>query len=288
MDDEAQRPLWEDLPKPEVPHSAVAKSAQLVEGLIKEFRPTHIVSLVSGGRDSAASDRLSRELQVPVDFRMHGRTGTGIPETTQHVIDYYGSSGPDLAIADAGTKYESYVMRKGFFGVGREAHNFSYRLLKQDPFNATLSRLIRKGRRGFRVMLLTGARREESANRKINLPVAKLKKGNLWVNPCHDWTAAERDQFNDALGVTINPVARELCRSGECMCGTFQDKRDRAEASVLYPHWGTWLDGLEEAARKKHGFGWGEPFPTPRDPNQSDLFEDFQPLCAGCKGSVGA
>lgn len=261
------------------PQQALERSAELMRRVIREFQPTHIVSLVSGGRDSAMSDRVARMLQVPVDLIMHGRTGTGIPETTEHVIDYYGGSGPDFAIADAGTKYEAYVMRKGFFGVGRDAHNFSYRILKQDPFNATISRLIRQRKRGVRVMLLTGARRSESENRRLNLPVTKLKKGNLWVNPCHDWSSGERDQLLEAEQVKINPVAVQLCRSGECMCGTFQTAGERAEAAALYPHWGAWIDDLDRAAKKKHGWGWGEHFPKPRDPLQGDLFE---PLCAGC------
>jgi 3'-phosphoadenosine 5'-phosphosulfate sulfotransferase (PAPS reductase)/FAD synthetase len=276
--------MW-DRERPQPPVDKIQASAELMDRVIREYQPTHIVSLVSGGRDSAANHEVAKLLGIKVDLIMHGRTGTGIPETTQHVIDTFGNAGSDFAVADAGTKYEEYVMRKGFFGVGRDAHNFSYRILKQDPFNATLSRLIRQRRRGFRIMLLTGARKSESENRRLNLPVTKLKKGNLWVNPIHDWTSGDRDQLLEANAVPINPVAVQLCRSGECMCGTMQDKADRAEASVLYPHWGRWLDDLEAAAKRKHGFGWGDQFPKPRDPLQGDL---FQPMCAGCERKEAA
>jgi 3'-phosphoadenosine 5'-phosphosulfate sulfotransferase (PAPS reductase)/FAD synthetase len=281
----AQPEFWER-PKVEPPKSAIERSAELLHQAISEFQPTHIVSLVSGGRDSAASDEVARMVGTKVDFIMHGRTGAGIEETTEFVIDEYGNKGPNFILADAGTKYEAYVTRKGFFGVGREAHNFSYRILKKDPFTAALSREIIQRRRGFRVMLLTGARKGESDNRMINLPLSKIDKGKLWFNPLYYWSAGERDQLLEAQGVRINPVAKQLCRSGECMCGTMQSQADRMEASVLYPRFGAKINELDRIAKRKFGFGWGDPFPKPRDPNQIDMFDDFQPMCVGCARST--
>lgn len=267
---------------PEIPHQpakAISRSIELVARVRAEYQPTHVVAMVSGGRDSAAAYEMADMMGLKIDLILHGRTGTGIPETTQFVTERYGGKRADFAIADAGDAYERYVTRKGFFGVGRDAHNFSYRILKADPFRAAISRLIRKRRRGYRIMLLTGARKSESENRRINLRPTRLDKGNLWVNICHDWTSGERDQFLAANQVEINPVAVQLCRSGECMCGTMQTAGERAEAAALYPHWGAWLDDLERTVRRKHGFGWGETYPKPRDPLQGDL---FQPMCVGC------
>lgn len=108
-------------------------SAERIERVIKEYQPTHIVATVSGGRDSAAEVEFVRELGVKIDLILHCRTGTGIPQTTQHVVDHYGSLGPEFVMADAGDAYERYVMRKGFFGIGPGAHRFSYHVLKADP-----------------------------------------------------------------------------------------------------------------------------------------------------------
>jgi 3'-phosphoadenosine 5'-phosphosulfate sulfotransferase (PAPS reductase)/FAD synthetase len=253
--------------------SAIGSSLRLMESAIANYQPTHIVAMVSGGRDSAAAFAIADEMGLPVDLILHGNTRTGIPETTQFVIDYYGNKRQDLAIADAGDAYERYVMRKGFFGKGRNAHNFAYRILKADPFRAAISRLIRHGKRGVRIMLLNGARKSESDNRRINLPRARMDKGNMWVNICHDSYLASRD-------VPINPVAKALCRSGECMCGTMQTTGDRLEAAALFPAWGAWLDNLEAAAKAKHGFGWDSTGPKYRDPRQDDL---FHPMCVGCE-----
>ena len=257
-------------------------SAKILRKAIDETSPTYVVSMVSGGRDSAASHAVAQELGVKIDLTIHGRTGTGIPDTTAWVQDRHGRDGSDLAIADAGSAYEDYVMRKGFFGKGREAHNFAYRVLKATPFRKVISAELRKRRRGVKILLINGARAEESKNRKKNLPVMRsdpAAPGNIWINPIHYWVRDDRDDYLASRNVPINPVAKALCKSGECMCGTMQTKQERAEASVLYPAWGNWLDKLEAEARKVHGFGWSDPFPRQHDPRQIEL---FQPMCTGC------
>lgn len=257
-------------------------SRRVLRLAINEFAPTHIVSMVSGGRDSAASHQAAVDLGLRIDMILHGRTGCGIPETTRYVCAHYGRLGPDFALADAGTAYQDYVLRKGFFGKGISAHGFAYRVLKAQPFRAAISKHIRQRRRHIRVMLINGARKDESENRRKHLPVMRTdpaRPNNLWVNLIHHWSAEERDCYLASRQVPINPVAQQLCRSGECMCGTMQSHAERLEASALYPEWGRWLADLEAEARALHGFGWGETFPKPRDHLQPDL---FQPMCKDC------
>lgn len=261
---------------------AMLLSTERMDRVIKEVRPTHIVCTVSGGRDSAAEVELAREMGLKIDMLLHCRTGTGIQETTDHVVDYYGNLGPDFVMADAGTAYEEYVMRKGFFGIGRSAHNFSYRVLKATPMRKAISRAIRHGKRDVRVLLLNGARASESENRQKNLAETRrdpASPGNVWVNIIHDWTAGDRDRYLRLRKTPINPVAIQLCRSGECMCGTMQNQQMRGEAKACYPQWGAWLDDLERRVKAKHGWGWGETMPRAADPRQIEM---FQPMCAGC------
>ncbi len=258
---------------------AMRLSVERMQRVIAETNPTHIIATVSGGRDSAAEVAFAQELGVKIDLILHCRTGTGIPETTQHVLDHYGNLGPDFVMADAGDAYEQYVMRKGFFGIGRQAHNFSYRILKADPMRKAISANIRKGQRGIRTLILNGARAAESDNRRLNLPETRIDKGNMWVNIIHDWTTGDRDRYLRLRNTPINPVAIQLCRSGECMCGTMQSQQVRDEAAAIYPQWGGWLDDLDRRAKAKHGWGWGETMPKPADPRQIDM---FQPMCMGC------
>jgi len=258
----------------------IESSSEIVKKAIEEYNPTHIVSMVSGGKDSAASDQVARELGLKIDFVIHGNTRCGIPETTEFVRDVYGRKG-EYVEADAGTAYEDYVLRKGFFGKGVDAHGFAYRVLKATPFRKAVSREIRHGKRGVRVLLLNGARKDESENRKKNLKLYRqdpASKGNIWVNIIHDWTQEDRDEYLERCQTPINPVAVQLCRSGECMCGTMQSDEERKEAAVIYPKWHEWLTDLEKEALRLHGFGWGQPAPKPSK-GQGDL---FAPMCKDC------
>lgn len=260
----------------------IGLSLDRFERTVREFKPTHIISLVSGGRDSAAQFELAREAGFKIDMIMHIRTGTGIQETTDFVTDYYGKAGPDFAIADAGTAYEEYVERKGFFGVGRHAHNYAYRILKAQPLRKAISKEIRQGRRGVRILLLNGARKLESDNRAANLQETRrdpASANNIWTNLIHDWSTSDRDRYLRLRDVPINPVAVQLCRSGECMCGTMQSQQSRWEAAAIYPEWAAQLDDLEKRAKAKHGWGWGENMPKPADPRQIEM---FSPMCVGC------
>jgi 3'-phosphoadenosine 5'-phosphosulfate sulfotransferase (PAPS reductase)/FAD synthetase len=259
----------------------ITSSSKILKDAIEKFNPTHFVSMVSGGKDSAASDQVARELGVKIDFVIHGNTRCGIPETSRFVRETYGKLG-DFVEADAGTAYEDYVLRKGFFGKGHGAHGFSYRVLKATPFRKAVSKHIRQGKRGVRVLLINGARKDESENRQKNLEVWRqdpASPGNIWVNPIHDWSQDDRDEYLTSRDTPINPVAVQLCRSGECMCGTMQTDAERKEAAFLYPHWGNWLNALEAEVKDKFGFGWGVPFPKQPDIRQLDL---FQPMCKDC------
>lgn len=257
------------------------KSLQLMKDVVDQFNPTHIVSMVSGGYDSAASHAVALELGLKVDLVIHGNTRCGIKQTTDWVRGQHSNSKYGYAEADAGTAYEDYVLRKGFFGKGINAHGFAYRVLKATPFRKVISSEIRKGRRNHRVMLLNGARQDESENRKRHLKPFRpdpAAPNNLWVNTIHDWSASDRDEFLFNRNIELNPVATALCRSGECMCGTMQSKAERIEAAAIYPDWGSWLDGLEAEARELHGFGWGDNAPKPT--TQTSF--DFQPMCSDC------
>lgn len=259
------------------------KSRLIAAESVERYKPTHIVSMVSGGKDSACSHAVAVELGIKIDLILHGNTRCGIPQTSKFVEQHYGSLGPDFAVADAGDAYERYVLRKGFFGKGIGAHAFAYRVLKAQPFRAAISKHIRQRRRNIRVLLLNGARQSESENRRKNLQVFRpdpQQIKNVWTSLIFDWSAEERDQYLASREVPINPVATQLCRSGECMCGTMQSAGERLEAAAIYPEWGEWIDNLEAEARRLHGFGWGESFPKKRkDPNQTEL---FQPMCTDC------
>jgi 3'-phosphoadenosine 5'-phosphosulfate sulfotransferase (PAPS reductase)/FAD synthetase len=257
---------------------------QHIKDFLDQFKPDYIVSMVSGGKDSAASHQYAQELGIKIDAVIHGNTRCGIPETTNFVRDVY-SKDQDYIEADAGTAYQDYVLRKGFFGKGISAHAYAYRILKATPFRKAISVNFRKRKRGIKIMLLNGARKDESANRMKNLERFRsdpAQKGNVWFNIIHDWSQEIRDQYLDKMQTPINPVAKALCRSGECMCGTMQSKAQRIEAAALYPDWGANIDALEAEAKRLHGYGWGEEMPEYLKAQKRGQYDLFQPMCNDC------
>lgn len=268
------------LDTPKTLNQAISQSAFYAKTALEWYNPKHIVTMVSGGNDSAACHTLAVELGLPITISIHGRTGCGLKGTQDHVEAHFGQDAP-LLIADAGTAYEEYVMRKGFFGKGRDAHGFAYRILKAEPFRKVVSAELRKGKTRVPVLLLNGAFKAESDNRQAHLRRARSDPGapmNIWFNLIHDWSPEIRDEYLATRNVPINPVAKALCRSGECMCGTMQTDAERLEAAMLDPEWGKWLDDLDQAGREKHGYGWGQRSVKPSK-RQPDL---FMPMCVDC------
>jgi 3'-phosphoadenosine 5'-phosphosulfate sulfotransferase (PAPS reductase)/FAD synthetase len=279
------------------------QSREIVDKVMRKYEPYAIVAMVSGGKDSLCAYMVARELGVPVTHIMHGVTGTGVLQTTQFVRDFAAAEDVIYLEADAGMAYEDYVRRKGFFGVGVQAHGFSYRILKHQPFFRTISGMIRQKRWYRNVMLLNGARIAESVNRAKNMTVPHRDDGgNIWTNIIHHWTRRERDWFLEDRGAVVNPVTTKLCRSGECLCGTMQNQAIREEVGYYFPEWGNWIDSLEREVKEKFGWGWGELNPIAaqrkiereqerrvgrrgyhrRVDGDGDGDEERQPMCVDC------
>lgn len=260
---------------------AMEQSKEIADKAFKDYYPHSIVSMISGGKDSLCAYLVAKEVKVDISHILHGVTGTGIQETTDFVRSFAATESPIYIEANAGDTYEDYVRRKGFFGRGLIAHEFSYHALKSTIFRKAISKHIRKNKHFRRVLLLNGARREESNNRNYNLYHPVNEDGsNVWVNICGHWTQDERDEFLESRNAPINPVTEKLCRSGECMCGTVQSKANREEASFYFPEWGRWLDDLEMTAKSRFGFGWGDLKPSAREAKK--IIASFQPLCVDC------
>lgn len=267
----------------------VLESKEIFDKAVADFKPHVTVLMFSGGDDSLTTYHVSRELGIKFDFVIHGNTRTGIKETTDFVIRETERNGDKLLLADAGDAYERYVMRKGFFGKGLSAHAMSYHILKQDHFERVVSHNIVKRKRGVRTMFINGARRQESANRLITMAspykITKRRPNDMWANLINEFTKEDCKDYLSGNAIVRNPVSVNLCRSGECMCGTMQTDGDRQEAGFFYPAWKKWLDHLEAKVKMKHGFGWNDNKKDKKELFQGDL---FQPMCVGCKMNENA
>ena len=277
------------------PHARVGRgdftmlesSREIINRAIVDYQPYAIVIMFSGGHDSLAAYHIARLLNVPLTHFLHGITGTGIKETTTFARKIGERSGLIYLEANAKNAFEEYVMRKGFFGIGIQAHEFAYHILKRTHFRHQLSKYIRQGRKGRKILLINGARKQESKNRKLSMinPI-KIDGPNIWVNIINDLLAIERNEF--LLDYERNPVYDILHRSGECICGTMQNQETRKEVTYWYPYWGGWLDDLEKRACE-HGFcwKWGEDLPPAiraqkKFERELSAGQLFMPMCQSC------
>ena len=263
-------------------------SKQIIEKAIIDFKPKAIVMMLSGGDDSITAYKVAQELGVKFDYVIHGRTRTGLVETTEYAVDFTEKQGDKLIIADAKNAYEKYVLRKGFFGLGLDAHAMAYHILKIEHFRKAVSHNLRKRKRNFPILFVNGARWQESDNRKrLKDNPYKLdpnQKNNIWVNIINDWTKEECLKYLEGNSVKRNPVSVSLCRSGECMCGTMQNLEDYAAAKYFSPQWGKRMDSLRKEVMKKFPWDWGQNINKQHHMEmKGQIRMDFQPMCTGCK-----
>lgn len=260
-------------------------SKEIIEKAIKDYQPYAIGLMLSGGNDSLTALEVCKQLGVKLDFIMHGITGTGIQETHDFVKQVVSREKCKYIEANAGDAYERYVLRKGFIGVGVSAHEFSYHILKADPFRAAISKHIRQGKKNRFVLLINGGRRLESENRRKTfiLPVKVDKRVNVWVNIINEWPDHSTTDFLDGNSIQRNPVSKLLCKSGECNCGTVLCPGDRVEIGYHFPKWLNWIDSLRAAVKAK-GFtwDWAESMPKGIALEKRGQLNMFQPMCSSC------
>lgn len=272
------------------------ESREIYDEAMTTYKPYAVVLLLSGGDDSILTKEVANQIGIRFDMILHGVTGTGIQEATDFVKQTMSNSGILWKIADAGDAYINYVMRKGFFGCGNDAHAKAYHVLKAQPFRTAISHNIRKGIAGRYILLINGVRIDESENRAdklgdkyFNIDPAMLK--NVWVNLVHWWPTKARDEYLAGNSVKRNPVSILMNRSGECLCGSMQSMATGMQAAELFPKWGKWWLSTRKEVMKKFPWDWSQninKYHHKEMLGQGNLFKEqpFMPMCVGCKAKV--
>lgn len=287
---EKKQELFEKrLPLAMLPENELMRtSAEIVNKAIMDNDPYAIGLMLSGGDDSITSLEVAISLGIKIDFILHGVTGTGLADCRKFVHEVAARTGIKLYESNAGTAFEDYVKRKGFFGKGTSAHKYSYHVLKSGPFEMALAKNVTKRKPGRKILLLNGVRVEESDNRADNFGdnPYRVRKHQIWVNIIHWWTKQNCLTFLEDKGIDRSPVAIALKRSGECNCGTVQSEADRLAAAEYDPAFKEWLWPIRKYCIAKFGWDIGQ------NPSKKAIEEiaqankksdDFMPMCTGCK-----
>ena len=277
---------------------------------------THIIGHVaafSGGDDSIVPTHWANEL-LPDCATFNADTMTGLRPTRMHIaecLDRFewtgcvvqaGPEGPPAKTKtnaellanwrDGETAYEECVLNHGFGGP--PLHQRMYIILKERQL-MKLRRMMQGGKRGGRLIVISGIRHDESSIRAgykrawQDVP----KQGVTWVNPFYEFTKLHFDAYREEFGLPRNPVKRICGISGECCCGTFGSKDERLSYGKVDAVFADYLDRLETRVRERFPWGWGEGPPEwwidqqngqqlmwPMLPDEE--LPTFQPMCVGC------
>lgn len=259
------------------------------------------LALVSGGHDSlTAMHIVAQSRRHDLDGIVHVNTGIGIPDTREFVrrrareldVDYYEIGGPETPESDWNYRYQEesyvYLVREyGFPGPG--AHKWMYINLKEKP----LQRWLRQHYPDREVVLISGVSRHESDRRMQTVDATGLQEylGCTTVSPLVEFRGIDVTRYRSGLGLSDNPVVRDLEMSGECLCGSFASRGELRMVKMAYPHVWRYIQCIEakvwaasalESGPASKYKRWGHNRLDDREQTAMDD-DDQMLLCASCK-----
>jgi 3'-phosphoadenosine 5'-phosphosulfate sulfotransferase (PAPS reductase)/FAD synthetase len=290
---------------------AIARSHEILREALAAYPIVGTYWLFSGGNDSVIVGHILRGLY---DAVLHVNTGTGIPQTTQHVRDVARQWGITLHELHPQDTYDDLVMGKVLARTGPNAgkravwrgfpgpagHKVMYRHLKDEPLMAFRRSIVGTEGRTKKVIYLGGMRWAETDRRFRNAEAIDQDGAIVWVSPLVHWTdehmreyrarhrcqeqhdhAEHRLCFPGAL--PLNPVTEHLHMSGECLCGAFAKPGELEEIAFFYPEVAEHLRALEQqaAAAGIPQCAWGE------KPPGADAVTPAGRLCSSCTVPAG-
>lgn len=270
---------------------------QILGRALDEYQPAHVFALFSGGDDSLTVSHFTvTTLGERLTAIVHINTGIGLKETRQHVDTVCALLGWRLleySARDQGEDYEQIVLTHGFPGPSQ--HSVIYRKLKERAVEA-----LTRDHQGGKVLLISGARQQESTRRMgLRNPIRRDKGGRrVWCAPFFYMSNDEVREYRTTVlaHVPKNPAKEYLCMSGECLCGAFARKGELSQIDAFFPEMGRYLHDLQARVRAR-GFPWNWDEGPPRwwrkrlasqRSGQYDAFDaefqsEVQMLCTSCQ-----
>lgn len=290
---------------------AIARAHAIVDRVLAAFPVIATIGLFSGGNDSVIVNHLFRSR---VDAIAHVNTGTGIPQTTQHVRKVTAAWGLRLHELHPKHSYRDLVLGrvlstrgknigrpvwKGF--PGPAGHAVMYRRLKDEPLQRLRGELLGGRGRGRNVVYLSGMRWAETDRRFRNAEEVDKEGSLIWVCPIVHFTDAHMREYRARHRCTLphqhaehhlcfpgalplNEVTAHLHMSGECLCGAFAKPGELDEIAFFYPEVAQQHRDLEKQVEAAgiSACKWGQ-----RPPSAGRKSRTAGRLCAKCDGIDG-
>lgn len=273
------------------------KAEQVVRDVFAEFDIHAVVAAYSGGDDSVVSTHWAME-RFPDAVVMVADTSVALAPSIAHqkrTVEKFGWDCQRLRAdvegqpkgwakewSDGETPYEEFVLNHGFSGPPQ--HHRMYQRLKQRAFRK-VKPLLGTRKRGSRIMVVSGIRRDESAIRAGYKRAFAEEPSEcfVWANPFYHCTAVDFEAYRQEFGLPRNPVKRQVGISGECCCGAFAAPGERECYRKADPEFAAYLDALEQRVKQRFPWGWGEAPPRwYMDQKRGQTMMPFMPACVGC------
>lgn len=271
-------------------HEQLSSTKQIIDKA-KSLNPYAYVLAFSGGDDSLTVAELLKYFNAPIDIVIFADTKTGMPQTKQFVIDYCLKNNLELHITNPKkTLRELVIKNDGFLGCGGRAHQITFGELKGKPILSKISEVLRQGKRGRKIVVWSGVRRNESKERqraaKYATPFNEVLN-DLWTLPIHIWSKEDTLEFLEWMGVERNPISVKYGRSGDCHCGTAIANPQKEFQQLLddAPSVASEISELNQYCIDNKLTEWAEPRNKAlflEKKGQCNIFGDLD-LCSGCK-----
>jgi 3'-phosphoadenosine 5'-phosphosulfate sulfotransferase (PAPS reductase)/FAD synthetase len=180
--------------------------------------------------------------------------------------------------------YDELALQYGF--PGPAMHRLMYIKLKERP----LMQMIRehKTAKFDRILLITGARKQESERRMGHVVPFRREGSRVWLSPLLDWSKSDILDYKALYALPSNEVVDITHKSGECLCGAFAHAGELQEIETFYPSVGCRLRALQGQVHAA-GFPWswedGPPDYYLEMKRGQLAVPGFSALCSSCEVS---
>lgn len=262
---------------------------QILTSAIEKWQPKSLVSLFSGGYDSAVTTRLLHNLDThglpihvaAIDTQL---AADGWQEYVQAVADKQRWDFKIYSSQKAWVQFLGTVKEKGC-PRSRAMHTFVFQKLKGRVIEAI--HMAMKSHRSDKTLFVSGMRRAESSFRKEASEVERIGHSNrIFAAPIVHWSQEDCDQYRVENELPDNPFYNTVKGSGDCQCnwGDFITLDTLKKYSPALAQGNVAL--IDKLSRDLHGFGWDSRDVVAQAPLILPEIKEATPttpfLCQGC------